>query len=531
MSARRPTPAAPAGLPAPKRCAIYTRKSTSAGLEQDFNSLDAQREACEQYISRQACIGWQLLPEKYDDGGFTGGNLERPAFQRLMQDAEAGKIDVVVVYKVDRLSRSLLDFAKVMDRFNNAGAAFVSVTQNFSTADAMGRLTLNMLMSFAEFERSMIAERTRDKITMARRKGKWTGGPTPLGYDVVERKLVVNESEATLIQRIYELYLAKRSAVAVAHALNAEHRTTKHHVSKNGKIRGARAWDKNAVLHILRSPIPAGLMPCGNEVHEGEHKAIVERKLYERVQALLAEGTKHLKRWGRNPEYILTGLLRCALCDQAFSPASTRKNNREYRFYRCSTRDKKGSDKETGGCPARPLPARAIEEFVIERVREALADGKLAGEVTAAVTKRLAHQRAALDTERAELPTLIATTSSEGKRLVESASNVTGAGRRLLDVKLQEVGDKLGRLESRFAEVQRKLALLDELEIESGWVGTCLQNFDRIWDTLGAENRARLVRAVISRVEVNEPNNDVRAFLTDLGPNVDDLAGAVEASL
>ncbi len=177
MNKKRPAAASP--VLEVKRCAVYTRKSTTAGLDQEFNSLDAQRETCAQYVRNQACLGWQLSSETYDDGGFTGANIERPAFTRLMQDVEAGKIDVVVVYKVDRLSRSLLDFAKVMDRFNRAGAAFVSVTQNFSTADAMGRLTLNMLMSFAEFEREMIAERTRDKIAASRRKGKWTGGRHP----------------------------------------------------------------------------------------------------------------------------------------------------------------------------------------------------------------------------------------------------------------------------------------------------------------------------------------------------------------
>jgi site-specific DNA recombinase len=189
-----------------------------------------------------------------------GANIQRPAFQRLMQDVEAGKVDIVVVYKVDRLSRSLLDFAKLMDRFNRTGVAFVSVTQNFSTADAMGCLTLNVLMNFAEFEREMIGERTRDKMAAARRKGKWTGGPPPLGYDVVDRKLVVNEAEAALVRRLYDLYLDLRSAVAVARALNAECRTTKHHVSITGTSHGARAWDKPAVLKVLRNPIPAGLM-------------------------------------------------------------------------------------------------------------------------------------------------------------------------------------------------------------------------------------------------------------------------------
>ena len=228
--------------PETRRCAIYTRKSTSVGLEQDFNSLDAQREACAAYIQKQP--GWTVVDERYDDGGFTGANIERPAFQRLLTDIDAAKIDVVVVYKVDRLSRSLLDFAKLMERFGRAGASFVSVTQNFSTADAMGRLTLNMLMSFAEFEREMIGERTRDKIAAARRKGKWTGGPVPLGYTVKEKRLVVNEAEAVLVREVFALYLEQRSTLAVARLLNEANRSTKRRVAMNGRISGGPPLDE-----------------------------------------------------------------------------------------------------------------------------------------------------------------------------------------------------------------------------------------------------------------------------------------------
>jgi DNA invertase Pin-like site-specific DNA recombinase len=514
MTTRR-QPAATPPLPEPKRCAVYTRKSTTVGLEQDFNSLNAQREACEQYIRSQAALGWQLIPESYDDGGFSGANLERPAFVRLMQDVEAGKIDVVVVYKVDRLSRSLLDFARVMDRFNRAGAAFVSITQNFSTADAIGRLTLNMLMSFAEFEREMIAERTRDKMSAARRKGRWTGGPPPVGYDVVDRKLVVNEAEAALVRRIYELYLDLRSVVAVAGALNAEQRTTKHYVSIGGRSHGAREWESNSVLHVLRHPIPAGLMRCHGEVHEGQHPAIIDRVTYHRVQNLLDERGGQRTRWGRNPDYLLTGSIYCALCGQPYSPASTRKGKGEYRYYRCSKRGKRGLD----GCRAAPLPAHAIEEFVVERVRAALADGRLAADVTQAVKERLAGQRAALVAERQELPGKIATLSSEGQRVVELAGNLSGAGRRLLDTKLQDVGDQLGRLEARLRDVERRICLLDDCEVEAEWVSRCLADFNQVWDTLNPENRGRLVRAVIERVEVDEPNSGVRVFIANLNPS------------
>jgi site-specific DNA recombinase len=198
-----------------RRCAIYTRKSTAEGLDQAFNSLEAQREACEAYVRSQAGAGWQVIRAAYDDGGFTGANLDRPAFARLLADIEAGQVDVVVVYKTDRVSRSLLDFAMVMKRLNEAGVSFVSVTQNFSTTDAVGRMTLNLLATFAEFEREMIAERTRDKMVAARRRGMWTGGPVPLGYVIKDKKLVVEELEAVTVREVFRLYLEQRSALAV----------------------------------------------------------------------------------------------------------------------------------------------------------------------------------------------------------------------------------------------------------------------------------------------------------------------------
>ncbi|MGC4116788.1 MAG: recombinase zinc beta ribbon domain-containing protein [Myxococcales bacterium] len=372
----------------------------------------------------------------------------------------------------------------------------------------------------------MIAERTRDKIAAARRKGKWTGGPAPLGYDVIDRKLVVNAAEAELVRYIFELYLTKRSAVAVAHTLNAEGRPTKQQVTKAGKVRGLREWDKNAVLHVLRSPVVAGLMPYKGEVHQGEHEAILDRGTYEEVQVLLDGGSGDQKRWGRNPKYILTGLLFCARCGAAFTPASTRTGDREYRYYRCGTRDRMGRD----ACESRQLPAPAIEDFVIQRVREALADGTIAADVAKAASERIEHMRKALLKEREALPAQIAAMATGGKRLVETASNMTGVGRRLLDSKLQETGDQLGRLERRLWDVQRKLAQLNQAKLEVSWVEGCLRTFDKVWDTLTPENRGRLVRAVISRVEVNEPENQVKAYVTNLATGIDALVEGAEAA-
>ena len=505
-----------------KRCAIYTRKSTAIGLDQEFNTLDAQREACERYIENQAHLGWRLATEKYDDGGFTGANLERPAFQRLVEDIEAGKIDILVVYKVDRLSRSLLDFARVMDRFNKAGTAFVSVTQNFSTADAMGRLTLNMLMSFAEFEREMIAERTRDKIAAARRKGKWTGGPVPLGYDVVDKHLVVNDLEAVVVREIFDLYLKHRSALSVMRILNETGRATKRHRAKNGNVRAARAWTKDAVLRILKNPVYAGYMPYRDEIHPGEHDAIVDQDTYTRVHALLHDHGGPRRSRGRNPEYLLRGLLRCTLCGKAYTPASTRKKGKEYRYYRCVTRDKEGRK----ACPARPLPADAIESFVIDRIREATADGGLTADVSTELRALFDKRRDALATERRDLPSAIATLASEGRKLVGTIRDVNGTARRLLEDRIEEVGAELGRCETRLATVERALAELDRTEIEADWVTNTLAELDDLWDVLTVQNRNRLVQAVVKRVDIDDVNGTVEAELVDLSGG--DVAGLVD---
>jgi site-specific DNA recombinase len=496
--------------PESRRCAIYTRKSTSAGLEQDFNSLDAQREACAAYIGRQQ--GWTLLDDRYDDGGFTGANIERPAFQRLLADIEAGKIDVVVVYKVDRLSRSLLDFAKLMERFGTAGTSFVSVTQNFSTADAMGRLTLNMLMSFAEFEREMIGERTRDKIAAQRRRGKWTGGTVPLGYSVEDKKLVVNDLEAVLVREVFSFYLQQRSTLAVARLLNQSHRSTKRHVAANGRLREARRWTKADVTRLLRNPVYAGYMGSHGQLYDSEHEPIVDRETFSKVHGLLDDSARPTKDSGRNADYVLRGLLRCACCGSAFTPASTRKGRTEYRYYRCVKRDKEGKE----ACPSAPLPAGAIEEYVIERLREAVAAGSLASEVEASVRERLKGRRKDLLTERKKLPPQIAALSTEGKHLLDTMADVDGVARRLAEERLQGLGDELGRCEARLATVERELATIEKTELESSWVAKCLNDFAAIWDVLTPENRGRLLRAVVQQVEVDEPANQVKVFMVDL---------------
>jgi DNA invertase Pin-like site-specific DNA recombinase len=276
----------------PLRCAIYTRKSTEEGLNQEFNSLEAQREGAEAYLASQRQLGWILVPERYDDGGYTGGNLERPALQRLLRDIERSQIDCVLVYKVDRLSRSLLDFARLMETFERHQVSLVSVTQPLNTTTSLGRLTLNILLSFAQFEREMIADRTRDKMAAARRKGQWVGGKPVLGYDVAAAggKLVVNVDEASRVQAIFALYLQHRSVEAVLAEVQARQWTTKRWRSRDGKEHPGQPFTKPALVRLLRNVLYAGQVSHQGQVYPGEHAAVVDKSVWTRVHELLPQG-------------------------------------------------------------------------------------------------------------------------------------------------------------------------------------------------------------------------------------------------
>lgn len=271
------------------RCVVYTRKSTEEGLEQEFNTLDAQREAGEAYVRSQVGEGWVLLPDRYDDPSYTGGNLERPALRRLLADIEAGKIDCVIVYKVDRLSRSLLDFARLMDSFDKHGVAFAAVTQQFNSATSMGRLVLNVLLSFAQFEREIIGERTRDKLAATRRKGKWAGGHPVLGYDIDPRalRLLVNEPEAERVRQIFTLYREHEALLPVVQELARRGWTTKRWTTRAGVLRGGRPFTKTALHKLLTNVVYRGLVKYKDETHHGEHAGIVDPSVWQHVQTVL----------------------------------------------------------------------------------------------------------------------------------------------------------------------------------------------------------------------------------------------------
>jgi len=337
------------------RCAVYTRKSTEEGLEMEFNSLDAQREACEAYIASQKAEGWVLYPESYDDGGFSGGTLDRPALKRLLADIEDGRIDVVVVYKIDRLSRSLMDFAKLVEVFDRGGVTFVSVTQSFNTTTSMGRLTLNILLSFAQFEREVIGERIRDKIAASRKRGMWMGGFVPLGYEVRDRKLVINDAEAATVRMIFERFVEVGSATALARALAAE----------GVRTRRGRLVDKGFLYKLLNNRVYIGDAVHKGTAYPGEHEAIITRALWDKVHGILRESPR--LRAGRTraaTPALLKGLI-FGPTGCAMTPTHTRRGDKLYRYYVSQSVLKRGAD----ACPVGRVPAAEIEGAVIDQLR------------------------------------------------------------------------------------------------------------------------------------------------------------------
>lgn len=328
--------AEPSGrTPAPRttfRCAIYTRKSTEEGLDREFNSLDAQREACAAYILSQRHEGWTLLPDTYDDGGYSGGNMQRPGLRALLAEVEAGRVDVIVVYKVDRLTRALSDFAKIVDVLDGAGASFVSITQSFNTTTSMGRLTLNVLLSFAQFEREVISERVRDKVAASKRKGMWMGGTVPLGYDVVARKLVPNEVEAEIVRHIMHRYLEVGTVVDLREALEREGIRSKQNWA-NGKGRGGGPFGRGALYCLLANRLYRGEVHHKGEYFPGEHAAIVELELWHAVQKQLADNRVNRRlRTNALDASLLVGRVRDAQ-GRRMTPSHARKGSVRYRYY------------------------------------------------------------------------------------------------------------------------------------------------------------------------------------------------------
>ena len=491
---------APNKKPKEIRCAIYTRKSTTEGLEQDFNTLDAQRESGSAYIASQRHEGWTEIETAYDDGGFTGGNMDRPALKRLLEDIEDKKIDCVVVYKVDRLSRSLLDFARVMETFDKFSVSFVSVTQHFNTTHSMGRLTLNILLSFAQFEREIIGERIRDKLAAQCRRGQWTGGYPVLGYDVdrSERtpKLVINPEEATKVRRIFSLYLELKNLMPVVEELDKRGWTNKLWHSKKGLPKGGRSFDKCSVHALLTNPIYCGKIKHKTDLYQGQHQAIVDDEIFEKVQAQLRENS--FNRGNRLPSKhggLLKGLIRCPNCNVAMVHNMTKRNAIVYRYYTCIRAIKRGRQ----SCKHPSLPAGEIEAAVVDQVREISRDTKLRDEIIRQAMLATQQGRSELESHHVQLTRQLTRDHGEIRELALEQNPSSSLAHRIADIQ-----DRIAKAELELAKVNRQLHDLDKQQMTTEEIQEAFIDFDRIWDALTTREQSQLLALLVSKVEFDQ---------------------------
>jgi len=434
------------------RCAIYTRKSSEDGLEQAFNSLHAQRDACAAYVMSQKAEGWVLLPEAYDDGGLSGGTLERPAMQRLLADVDAGRVDQIVVYKIDRLTRSLADFAKIVERLDGAGASFVSVTQSFNTATSMGRLTLNMLLSFAQFEREVTAERIRDKIAASKRKGLWMGGNVPFGYDADGRTLTINAAEARAIRRIYALYRETGSILAVRERAADLGLRTRTRTAPDGRVSGGGPFGRAHLHHILTNPVYAGRIRHRAVVHDGQHPAIIAPADWAAVQELLKAAAARPR--GKAPA-AFTSPLAGKIFDETgdrLTPSHSRKNGHRLRYYISSrlVNDRGGNHPD-----AWRLPAPELESGITGRLRAWLsAPGQASHLLATPLAGEMAAIGACIDSLIAELDGPHAAAAL--RALVADVR--IAPGRMVITVAAEVLADRLGLAPERLDPEQLAIA-------------------------------------------------------------------------
>lgn len=485
------------------RCAIYTRKSTEEGLEQEFNSLDAQRESGENYIASQRHEGWMCLPDRYDDGGFTGGNMDRPALKRLLADIQAGHVNCVVVYKVDRLSRSLLDFAKMIQTFDEHKVSFVSVTQQFNTATSMGRLILNVLLSFAQFEREIISERTRDKIAATRRKGKWAGGHPILGYDVDPRlfKLVVNPDEAVRIRAIFDLYRERQSLSAVLQEVDQRGWRNKDWTTRKGKEHIGNPFNKSTLYQILTNVAYIGRVKHKQNTYPGEHTAIVDPAIFEECQKILrTNGNKNSSPMRNKSGAMLRGLLRCAACNCSMTPSFVAKGNKRYRYYICSNAMQKG----WRVCPSKSVPAGQIEEFVVDKIQRLEHDNNLVREICEEADRYEAVRIQNLTDEKGTMLRELARWKDELTQQVLGENGHRDASR------LMAIQERIVSTESRLAVIDREIQSLRLPVLPEHESRTLLAAFRPAWDELAICEQAKIVGLLIDHVEYHGGDGKIR---------------------
>lgn len=479
------------------RCAIYTRKSTDEGLDQEFNSLDAQREAAEAFIRSQRGEGLIALAERYDDGGFSGGNLDRPALERLLADIRCGAVECVVVYKVDRLSRSLIDFARIIEVFERHNVSFVSVTQQFNTTNSLGRLTLNILLSFAQFEREIISERTRDKVSAARRKGKWIGGRLMLGYDIDPRggRLLVNGDEAIQVQTIFRLYLDYNALIPVVREIDRRGWRTKQWVTKVGASHGGKRFTKGRLFRLLTNPIYVGKIGFEKQIYNGEHEAIIEAEIWERVQPILRRngcdgGAEVRDSYGT----LLKGLLRCASCDAAMVRTYTTRDSCRQRSYVCA--------RSQQSCHAMLVFEPTIKAALTKQVCRIGSDPRIVAHTVVKAEEQRRLNVANLILEREATQRVLARMGSELRKMDFRNQPVTQS--------VADLQERIGQTERRLSEISLELGSLESRAVDEGDLRATLAQFGPVWKSLDSREQARIIRTLIERIAYNGKTNKLK---------------------
>jgi site-specific DNA recombinase len=492
------------------RVAIYCRQSVASDLE--FGSIQAQREAVAAYVLSQRGEGWVALATRYEDHGFSGGTVERPAFQQLVADVAAGKVDIVAAYKIDRVSRSLADFTKFMSLLEKHKVGFVSTTQAFDTRTSMGRLTLNILASFSQFEREVISERITDKMQATRRRGMWTGGRPILGYRVVDKKLLIDPDEASQVRAIFRLYVESASIRDVVAELDRRGWTSKTYTGKKGQQIVGYPFTKGSLHGLLTNVVYRGQTRTKGGVVPGVHEPIIDTATFDAVAAALRDRRRPYRQQVGKWSALLVGILRCARCGAAMTHAANIRGDRVHRYYCCTTSQKQGA----AACRGSRAPAGELEDVVVGRI-------KAIGTDASVLTATLA---AAQQARRARQPELVA----EARRLANERTDLTGQRANLLDAlqhggvaanaiagRLAEVDEQLGRLQHRHDEITGQLAAIENAPVDEAACRTALAEFTSAWDELVPRERARVLGLLIDEVRYDGPAGEVTISFRDNG--------------
>ena len=485
----------PATKPAVRRAAIYVRVSTDEQAALEFNSLQAQEQICKTYISMRdadpaASERW-TYSQTYSDPGYSGGTLDRPALKRLMADVESGKINTLLIYKIDRLSRSIHQFYRIWEILEHYGADLVSATQDLNTSTSQGKLMLNMLLSFGQFEREQISERTRDKVAAARKRGRWTGGMPILGYDVDPRggRLVVNETEAARVREISAVYMETGSLTRAVQELNRREWRRKTWTKQDGAIRTGGGFDKPSLLRLLKNPLYAGKVHHRGALHAGEHEAIVNSGIWQRVQERLTRnGSAGYQGERENSHALLKGLLYCAQCSCRMTPSFTTKGNRRFRYYVCQTRLKRGAH----ACPTGRMAAHEIEQRVVEQIRAIGRDPELIAETVRRAKVQRKELVDQLDAEEKALRRELRGQRASMKRLLAKSTGPT---------ELKNLQDRVVAIEARLSALPGEIQAAKRTNVTEQNVRSALDAFGPVWEALWPGERARILGLLVERID------------------------------